>query len=86
MWLRAYLMAEGCYLGVPVFQHSACAPEEPQEHELSLLEARVAGNGVQHKLLNLLGVVWPLPKDMLQQQAVIFHNLQCAHPALHTET
>ena len=85
MWLRADPMAQGCYLGIPVFQHSACAPKEPQEHELSLLEARVAGNGVQHKLLDLLGVVWPLPKDMLQQQAVIFHDLQCAQSVLHAE-
>ena len=57
-------------------QHSACAPKQPQEHELCLLQARVAGNGVQHKLLHFLGVVWPLPKHMLQQQAVILDDLR----------
>ena len=55
------------HLSVSVLQHSACAPKEPEEDKLCLLQARVAGNGVQDELLHFLGIVWPLSKHVLQQ-------------------
>ena len=66
---------QAVHLLISVFQHSAGASEEPQEHELGLLQARVAGNCVQYKLLHFLGIVWSLPKHMFQQQAVILNDL-----------
>lgn len=57
---------KACLL-VAALQDSAGAPKEAQEDKLGLLQAGVAGNGVQHKLLHLVRIVWPLPKHMLQQ-------------------
>ena len=59
------------HLGVGAVQDATGAAAEAQEPQLCLLQPRVAGDGLQHKGLHLLRIVWPLPENELQQQAVI---------------
>lgn len=69
------------HLLIFVFQDAAGAAKQAKEHQLCLLEARVGGNGLQNVGSHLLGVIWPVAKYKLQQQAVILIHLQTTQPS-----
>mmetsp|Transcript_22439 Transcript_22439/g.49029 ORF Transcript_22439/g.49029 Transcript_22439/m.49029 type:complete len:279 (+) Transcript_22439:228-1064(+) len=61
---------------------STCCAQQParpakqaQEDELRLLQPGVTGNRLQHMRTHLVGVIRPVAKHMLQQQAVILGHL-----------